>query len=152
MPCRCQPVRWTVTRRTGRSRRAGGHVRKNDRTNRAVAIVLMQGFGNFLSLLSLALTLFCAFAFFDSLFRREDAFRAADKKTKPFWAIVLGLALAVALIFGVGPMSFLSIIGLIAAIVYVVDVRPALKQVTGGGRRRGGSSSDGPYGPYNGGR
>ncbi|ASY36758.1 MULTISPECIES: DUF2516 family protein [unclassified Streptomyces] len=114
--------------------------------------MLMQGFGNFLSLLSLALTLFCAFAFFDSLFRREDAFRAADKKTKPFWAIVLGLALAVALIFGVGPMSFLSIIGLIAAIVYVVDVRPALKQVTGGGRRRGGSSSDGPYGPYNGGR
>ncbi|MGW3405206.1 DUF2516 family protein, partial [Streptomyces zhihengii] len=25
-------------------------------------------------------------------------------------------------------------------------------QVSGGGRRRGGSSSDGPYGPYNGGR
>ncbi|NED80413.1 DUF2516 family protein, partial [Streptomyces sp. SID11233] len=68
---------------------------------------------------------FCAFAFFDSLFRREDAFRAADKKTKPFWAIILGLALAVALIFGF--MSFLPIIGLIAAIVYVVDVRPALK-------------------------
>ncbi|MEU6443062.1 MULTISPECIES: DUF2516 family protein [unclassified Streptomyces] len=112
--------------------------------------MLMQGFSNFLSLLSLALTLFCAFAFFDSLFRREDAFRAADKKTKPFWAIILGLALAVALIFGF--MSFLPIIGLIAAIVYVVDVRPALKQVTGGGRRRGGSSSDGPYGPYNGGR
>ena len=40
----------------------------------------------------------------------------------------------------------------IATIVYLVDVRPALQQVTG--RRRGGgwSSSDGPYGPYNGGR
>jgi amino acid transporter len=115
-----------------------------------VAIVLMQGFSNFMSLLSLALILFCAFTFFDSLFRREDAFRAADKKTKPFWAVILGLALVVSLLMPI--LSFLPIIGLIAAIVYTVDVRPALQQVTGGGRRRGGSSSDGPYGPYNGGR
>lgn len=111
----------------------------------------MQGFSNFMSLLSIALILFSAFAFFDSLFRREDAFRAADKKTKPFWAIVLGLALVVSLLMPI--LSFLPIIGLVAVIVYAVDVRPALKQVTGGsGRRRGGSSSDGPYGPYNGGR
>jgi hypothetical protein len=38
--------------------------------------------------------------------------------------------------------------------VYIVDVRPALRSLPGGGkgRTRGGSSSDGPYGPYNGGR
>ncbi|MFE9248490.1 DUF2516 family protein [Streptomyces sp. NPDC007088] len=110
----------------------------------------MQGFSNFMSLLSIALILFSAFAFFDSLFRRGDAFRAADKRTKPFWAIVLFLALVVSLWLPI--LSFLPIIGLIAVIVYTVDVRPALRQVTGGGRRRGGSSSDGPYGPYNGGR
>ncbi|MEV0845012.1 DUF2516 family protein [Streptomyces sp. NPDC049954] len=111
----------------------------------------MQGFSNFMSLLSIALILFSAFAFLDSLFRREDAFRAADKKTKPFWAIVLGLALVVSLLLPI--LSFLPLIGLVAVIVYTVDVRPALKQITGGsGRRRGGSSSDGPYGPYNGGR
>ncbi|MGW4033071.1 DUF2516 family protein [Streptomyces sp. NPDC004838] len=81
---------------------------------------------------------------------REDAYRAADKKTKSFWLIILGLSVLVNLV----PLNllFLSIAGLIASIVFFVDVRPALKQVTGGGGRRGGSSSDGPYGPYNGGR
>ncbi|MET9372601.1 DUF2516 family protein [Streptomyces sp. NPDC002992] len=82
---------------------------------------------------------------------REDAYRAADKQTKKFWLIILGINLAVNLLL---PMLFLQIAGVIAAIVFMVDVRPALKQVSGGGGggRRGGSSSDGPYGPYNGGR
>jgi hypothetical protein len=45
---------------------------------------------------------------------------------------------------------FLQIFGLIATIVYMVDVRPAVKEITGPRRRRGGgSSSDGPYGPFN---
>ncbi|MGA4841093.1 DUF2516 family protein [Streptomyces sp. G45] len=108
----------------------------------------MQGFANFMWLLSLALILFSGFALIDAAVRREDAYRAADKNTKPFWLIILGLAFVVNLIFNI--FSFLPIIGLIATIVYMVDVRPALRQVGGGGRR--GSSSDGPYGPYNGGR
>ncbi|MFD4142576.1 DUF2516 family protein [Streptomyces sp. NBC_00390] len=80
---------------------------------------------------------------------REDAYRAAGKQTKSFWLIILGVTVAVNLFVSV---LFLSIAGLIASIVFFVDVRPALQQVSGGGRRRGGSSSDGPYGPYNGGR
>ncbi|MFE7134206.1 DUF2516 family protein [Streptomyces sp. NPDC057638] len=87
-------------------------------------------------------------AFVLAALAREDAYRAADKQSKNFWLIILGLAVAVNLLV---PMLFLSIAGLIAAIVFFVDVRPALKAVSGGGRR-GGSSSDGPYGPYNGGR
>lgn len=79
---------------------------------------------------------------------REDAYRAADKQTKSFWLIILGVTVAVNLFTSI---FFLSIIGLVASIVFFVDVRPALAQVTGRGRR-GGSSSDGPYGPYNGGR
>ncbi|WP_311765167.1 DUF2516 family protein [Streptomyces zingiberis] len=115
--------------------------------------VLVQGFHNILSFLYLGILLFTAFAFIDAVIRREDAFRAADKQTKPFWLIILGIALVV----NVLPLGlfFLTIIGLIAAIVYVVDVRPAVKAVTGGGgggRGRRGSSSDGPYGPFNGGR
>ncbi|MET9549527.1 MULTISPECIES: DUF2516 family protein [unclassified Streptomyces] len=110
----------------------------------------MQGFANFMWLLSLALILFSGFALIDAAVRREDAYRAADKKTKPFWLIILGLAFVVNLIFNI--LSFLPILGLIATIVYMVDVRPAIRQITGGGGRRGGSSSDGPYGPYNGGR
>ncbi|MFI1678768.1 MULTISPECIES: DUF2516 family protein [unclassified Streptomyces] len=109
----------------------------------------MQGFANFMWLLSLALIVFSGFALIDAAIRREDAYRAADKKTKPFWLIILGIAFVVNLLFPI--LSFLPIIGLVATIVYMVDVRPAIRQITGGGRR-GGSSSDGPYGPYNGGR
>ncbi|MFE9924463.1 DUF2516 family protein [Streptomyces sp. NPDC005774] len=110
----------------------------------------MQGFAGFMWLLSMALIVFSGFALIDAAIRREDAYRAADKKTKPFWLIILGLAFVVNLIFDI--MSFLPIIGLIATIVYMVDVRPALRGLSGGGRSRRGSSSDGPYGPYNGGR
>ncbi|WP_198655535.1 DUF2516 family protein [Streptomyces geranii] len=112
----------------------------------------MQGFAGFMWLLSMALILFSGFALIDAAVRREDAYRAADKKTKPFWLIVLALAFVVNLIFNI--LSFLPIIGLVATIVYMVDVRPALRGLPGGGRSRkgGGSSSDGPYGPYNGGR
>ncbi|GEC07861.1 membrane protein [Streptomyces spinoverrucosus] len=115
-----------------------------------VDVVLMQGFVGFMWLLSMALILFSGFALIDAATRREDAYRAADKQTKPFWLIILGLAFVVNLIFNI--LSFLPIIGLIATIVYMVDVRPALRGLPGGGRARRGSSSDGPYGPYNGGR
>ncbi|EFE68651.1 DUF2516 domain-containing protein [Streptomyces sp. NWU49] len=112
--------------------------------------MLMQGFAGLMWLLSMALILFSGFALIDAATRREDAYRAADKKTKPFWLIILGLAFVVNLIFNI--LSFLPIIGLIATIVYMVDVRPALRGLPGGGRSRRGSSSDGPYGPWNGGR
>lgn len=109
----------------------------------------MLGFAGFLGLLKIVLMALAAFGLFDAAFRREDAFRAADKQNKVFWLLILGLALVVSYLFSL--FSFLPIIGVIASIVYIVDVRPALKQVSGGGRR-GGRSSDGPYGPYNGGR
>ncbi|AZS89968.1 DUF2516 family protein [Streptomyces griseoviridis] len=112
--------------------------------------MLMQGFAGFMWLLSMALIVFSGFALFDAATRREDAYRAVDKQSKMFWLIILGVAFVVNLIFNV--LSFLPIIGLIATIVYMVDVRPALRGLSGGGRSRRGSSSDGPYGPYNGGR
>ena len=110
----------------------------------------MQGFAGIMWLLSMALIVFSGFALFDAAVRREDAYRAADKKTKPFWLIILGIAFVVNLLFPI--LSFLPIIGLIATIVYMVDVRPAIRALPGGGRSRRGSSSDGPYGPWHGGR
>jgi hypothetical protein len=80
------------------------------------------------------------FAFIDVLRRKEQAFPAADKQTKKFWLIILGLALLADLVVG-HPLGFLTILGTIAALVYVVDARPALAQVDGRGR-------SGPYGPY----
>ncbi|GAA2489190.1 DUF2516 family protein [Streptomyces thermolineatus] len=104
---------------------------------------LVFAFNSVLGLVSIALFAFTVFAFVDAAVRRADAYPAADKKTKPFWLIVLALS---AVVNGwLGAMSFLSIIGLIASIVYVVDVRPALKQVTGGNK---GGGRQGPYGPW----
>ncbi|MER7179731.1 DUF2516 family protein [Streptomyces hyaluromycini] len=116
--------------------------------------MLMLGFAGFLGLLKIVLMALAAFGLVDAVFRREDAFRAADKQNKMFWLIILAIALVVSYLFSI--LSILPIGGLVASIVYLVDVRPAVKQVSGGGGgwrgRRGGSSSDGPYGPYNGGR
>ncbi|MFF4837241.1 DUF2516 family protein [Streptomyces sp. NPDC001315] len=116
--------------------------------------MLALGFAGFLGLLKILLMALAAFGLFDAAFRREDAFRAADKQNKVFWLIMLGLALAVSYLFSI--FAMLPIAGAVASIVYIVDVRPAVKQASGGGsgwgRRGGGSSSDGPYGPYNGGR
>ncbi|NUP39797.1 MAG: DUF2516 family protein [Streptomyces sp.] len=110
----------------------------------------MQGFAGLMWLLSMALILFSGFALIDAAIRREDGYRAVGKQTKPFWLIILAIAFVVNLIFPI--LSFLPAIGLVASIVYMVDVRPALRGLAGGGRNRRGSSSDGPYGPYNGGR
>ncbi|WP_411083849.1 DUF2516 family protein [Streptomyces sp. cmx-18-6] len=111
--------------------------------------MLLSGFGTLLQLLYTAMLVLAVVAFFFAATAREDAYRAADKKTKPFWLILLGVAVVVNLLI---PLLFLQLAGVVASIVFMVDVRPALKEVSGGGGRRGGSSSDGPYGPYNGGR
>ena len=75
----------------------------------------------------------------DCLSRRSDAFVAAGKLTKPIWLGITGVAVLVHLVV-LDPLFILNIIGVIAAIVYLVDVRPALRQVGGGGRwGRGGS-------------
>lgn len=111
--------------------------------------MLLEGFNSFLGLLYLAMLVLAVVAFVMALVAREDAYRAADKQKKSFWLIILGVAVAVNLWV---PFLFLQLAGLIASIVFFVDVRPALRAVSGGGRRSGGSSSDGPYGPYNGGR
>ncbi|MDX3853316.1 DUF2516 family protein [Streptomyces sp. AK02-01A] len=111
--------------------------------------MLLSGFGTFLWLLNMAMLVLAVVAFAFSVLARDDAYRAADKQSKKFWLILLGVTVAVNLFV---PVLFLQIAGLVATIVFMVDVRPAIRQISGGGGRRGGSSSDGPYGPYNGGR
>ncbi|MFI5798390.1 DUF2516 family protein [Streptomyces sp. NPDC051677] len=114
--------------------------------------MLMTGFAGLVWVLYLAMLVLAVVALVMAALFRDDAYRAANKQNKGFWLIILGIAVAVNLLV---PMLFLQLAGLVATIVFFVDVRPALQQVGGGGgwgRRRGGSSSDGPYGPYNGGR
>jgi len=81
---------------------------------------------------ALALT---AWAFVDALIRPAPGFVAAGKLTKPAWAAITGLSIAVVYFFG--PMSFLGLPAIIAAVVYLVDVRPAVR-----GLRRGNSGNN----------
>ena len=78
---------------------------------------------------ALALT---GWAFIDALIRPAAGYVAAGKLTKPGWAAITGIAIAVVYFFG--PMSFLGLPAIIASIVYLVDVRPAVR-----GLRRGNS-------------
>lgn len=60
------------------------------------------------------------FALIDAATRPEAAYVNAGKQTKKFWLLVLVLALASTFV------GFFSIIGLVAALVYIVDVRAAI--------------------------
>ncbi len=82
------------------------------------------------------------FALVDAVRQREDAYPAASKRTKRFWVIVLAVAAALGYISIGNLPGLIGIVGFVAAAVYLADVRPALQQVTGRGRR------DGPYGPW----
>jgi len=84
-----------------------------------------------LLIVTLALLVFQAWAFLDAVMRRPDAFVAADKLTKPAWLIILGIALVAHLVLLNSPFHLLNLIGAVAAIVYVVDARPAMRELTG---------------------
>jgi hypothetical protein len=72
-------------------------------------------------------------ALVDALMRPAPLYVAAGKLTKPAWAAITGLA-TVLIFWGQNPMSLLGLPAVIAGIVYLVDVRPAVR-----GLRRGNS-------------
>ena len=82
------------------------------------------------------------FALVDALRHKTPLYPAADKRTKPFWLALTGVSLAIQVAI-LNPLSLLNIVGFVASAVYLADVRPALRAVTG----RGGSSN-GPYGGW----
>jgi hypothetical protein len=105
--------------------------------------MLLNGLNGLLGIISLGVLCLSVFALVDAAVRPAQVFPAAEKQTKPFWLIILGLATAWLLFFGLfGGGLFIGIIGVIAVIVYIVDVRPAVRSLGRGGR------SQGPYGPW----
>jgi hypothetical protein len=79
-------------------------------------------------LLALALK---AFAFVNALLWPAEAYTAAGKLTKPAWCAILGLGLAAqVLLLGSSPLNPIHLIATIAAIVFLVDVRPAVSGLT----------------------
>jgi asparagine N-glycosylation enzyme membrane subunit Stt3 len=83
----------------------------------------------FLTITTLVLFVVQAWAFIDAVSRRPEAFVAADKLTKPAWLLILGLALVAHMLIW-SPISILNLVGAVAAIVYIVDARPAIRSLT----------------------
>ncbi|MHA7287633.1 DUF2516 family protein [Arthrobacter sp. MDT3-44] len=84
-------------------------------------------------------------AFSDCLRRPGTAFEAAFKRTKGFWLALTGGAVVVGLLSalsGRGGFNLFQLVAIVAACVYLADVKPAVSQTSG----RGGSY--GPYGPW----
>lgn len=88
-----------------------------------------QYVGWILTLFALVLELF---SFVHCAFQRGDAFRAVGTLPKGAWLAITGAAAALTLLLGVGPISLLGLIGVIAGAVYTLDVRPAIKDATHG--------------------
>lgn len=81
---------------------------------------------NLMLVLSLVLFVCKAVAFVDAATRPPALFVAAGKQTKPFWLLILGLALLVHMVMW-SPIGILNVIGTVAAFVYLADARPAMK-------------------------
>jgi len=97
-----------------------------------------------------------AYAFVHALRQRSDAFPAVGKLTKNAWLGITGAstffmlviplltALSSASVWGLiiafqgpgGPMTLFWLAGLVATMVYLVDVKPAVVGVQGGGGQR----------------
>jgi uncharacterized iron-regulated membrane protein len=86
-----------------------------------------------LTAVSLAVLVVQAWAVVDCATRRPDAFVAAGKLTKPAWLAITAVALVVGLLLG--PLGILGLAAVVASIVYLVDVRPAVREISGGGNR-----------------
>ena len=75
------------------------------------------------------------YAFAHSTLQRADAYAAADKLTKPAWVGITGGATVLLLlnVFVTQQMLF-YLIALVAVLVYLVDVKPAVTEVQRGPR------------------
>lgn len=70
-------------------------------------------------------------AFVHCLTQRSEAFPAIGTLPKAGWLIILALCLVLTLFF-FGPISIFGLIGIAAALVYLLDVRVGLRDITDG--------------------
>lgn len=72
-------------------------------------------------------------AFFHCVTQRADAFAAINTLSKGLWLALLGGSILLSLLTSFNPAaSFIGAIGLIAALVYLLDIRPALRDAVNG--------------------
>lgn len=85
-----------------------------------------------LTALSFATLALQVWALIDCITRPTQAFEAAGKLSKPAWLGITALAL---LLGRFGLFGIFGLAAIVASIVYLVDVRPAVREVQGGGNR-----------------
>ncbi|WP_309071190.1 DUF2516 family protein [Arthrobacter sp.] len=104
-------------------------------------IVLLTEFWLFRGLAFLALGIEL-WALVDCAQRKPASFEATFKRTKSFWlgmtAGAAGIGALTALFGAAGLFGLLQLVAIIAACVYLADVKPAVSEVQGSG----------PYGPW----
>lgn len=77
-----------------------------------------------------AAAVFELFALVDAAIRPAQSFVAMGKLTKPAWLLILALALLTCIAFQ-SPIGILGLLGVLAASVYMADVRPAVSSRRG---------------------
>jgi len=89
--------------------------------------------GGLILLIDLGLLVLTGWALVDALTRPAPAFVAAGKLTKPIWLAILGVALLLCLVGAARIFGLFGAAVAVAAIVYLVDVRPAVREMRPGG-------------------
>jgi predicted lipid-binding transport protein (Tim44 family) len=89
----------------------------------------------------LAIFVVSLYALIEAARTPAPAFPAMDKQTKGLWVGLLSASTLVSLAAVAGMFVFLTILALAVSLIFLIDVRPAVRQI-------GRSGSDGPYGPW----
>lgn len=83
-----------------------------------------------LNILLLGVLALQLWALLDCISRKAAAFPAANKLTKPTWLLLTAISLAVVVLFRT--LTLLPcFIAIIVSSVYLADVRPAVKEISG---------------------
>ena len=100
----------------------------------------VQGF--VLLILGIGSLLLTGFAAFDVLRRKGTLFPHVGRLTKPVWLGILAAAFLISIVSLGSPLALgiLNVVGVVAAGVYLAEVRPKLRQIDG-------RNTD-PYGRY----
>lgn len=70
-------------------------------------------------------------SFVHALTQRSEAFRAIGTLPKAAWLVILGLCMLLT-VFGFGVLSVFGLVGIAAALIYLLDVRVGLRDLSDG--------------------
>jgi hypothetical protein len=73
-----------------------------------------------------------AWAFVHCAVQRPDAFNAVGTLSKGLWLALIGGTLLLSMVF-FAILPLFTLIALTAALVYLLDIRPAIREITNGG-------------------